>query len=178
MSARRTGSRGKGPRWLAPDERIELRTRPHWKWLFRPILVFLLASAALGVALYFVDERTSGSANTAATIAAAAVYAVLVALFCVVRFIDWLTTNFFVTNKRVAYRHGVFTRTGVDIPLSRIASVEFRHGLLDRVLRTGVLVVESASDEPLEFEDIPHVEQVHAMLYREVFDLDGHSGRA
>lgn len=169
---------GRGPRWLAPDEQVLLRAHPHWKWLLRPIAVFLLAGAALGFALYFADERAHGTARSVAAGAAAAVYAVVVVLFAGVRFADWLTTNFYVTDKRVAYRHGVFTRTGVDIPLSRIASVEFRHGLLDRMLRTGVLVVESASDEPLEFEDIPDVEQVHAMLYREVFDLDGQGRRA
>ncbi|MGL6234512.1 MAG: PH domain-containing protein [Segniliparus sp.] len=171
------GEKGDGPKWLAPDEQVQLRTHPHWKWLLRPVGVFLLLSVALGFALYFADERTHGTARTVAAGAALAVYAAAVVLLCVVRFVDWLTTNFYVTDKRVAYRHGVLTRTGIDIPLSRIASVEFRHGLLDRVLRTGVLVVESASDEPLEFEDIPNVEQVHAMLYREVFDLDGQSRR-
>ncbi|EFV11837.1 PH domain-containing protein [Segniliparus rugosus] len=171
------GAQG-GPQWLAPDERVQLRTHPHWKWLLRPISVFLLASLALGFVLYFVDERTHGTAKTVAEGAAVAVYAVVVVLFCAVRFVDWLTTNFYVTDKRVAYRHGVFTREGIDIPLSRISSVEFRHGLVDRMLRTGILIIESASDEPLEFEDIPKVEQVHAMLYREVFDLDGHDRRA
>lgn len=67
-------------------------------------------------------------------------------------------------------REGVFTRSGVDIPMGRINSVRFRHGIVDRVLGTGTLVVESASDEPLEFDDVPGVERVHSMLYRAVND--------
>ena len=71
------------------------------------------------------------------------------------------------------YRHGLISRSGIDIPLARINSVEFRHGLIDRILRTGTLVIESASQDPLEFEDIPQVERVHSLLYHEVFDTLG-----
>jgi uncharacterized membrane protein YdbT with pleckstrin-like domain len=87
--------------------------------------------------------------------------------------LDWLTTHFVITDRRVMFRHGVLSRSGIDIPLARINSVEFRHRLIDRILRTGTLVVESASQDPLEFYDIPRVEQVHALLYHEVFDTLG-----
>jgi uncharacterized membrane protein YdbT with pleckstrin-like domain len=68
------------------------------------------------------------------------------------------------------YREGVFKRTGLDIPLARVNSVRFEHSLMDRLLGCGTLIIESASDEPLEFDDIPSVEKVHTMLYREVND--------
>ena len=58
----------------------------------------------------------------------------------------------------------------MDIPLSRINSVRFEHGLIDRIWGAGTLIIESASDEPLEFDDIPQVEYVHSLLYREVND--------
>ena len=38
------------------------------------------------------------------------------------------------------------------------------------MVRTGTLIIESASQDPLEFTDIPRVEQVHSLLYHEVFD--------
>jgi hypothetical protein len=41
------------------------------------------------------------------------------------------------------------------------------------MLRTGTLVVESASQDPLEFSEIPQVERVHSLLYHEVFDTLG-----
>jgi uncharacterized membrane protein YdbT with pleckstrin-like domain len=86
---------------------------------------------------------------------------------------SWRTTHFVITDRRVMFRHGVMTRSGIDIPLARINSVEFRHGLLDRMVGTGTLIVESASQDPLEFHDIPRVEQVHSLLYHEVFDTLG-----
>ena len=39
-------------------------------------------------------------------------------------------------------------------------------------MRSGTLVIESASQDPLEFDDVPQIEQVHALLYHEVFDDD------
>jgi hypothetical protein len=35
-------------------------------------------------------------------------------------------------------------------------------------LGCGTLVIESASDEPLEFDDIPQVERVHSLLHQDV----------
>ena len=73
------------------------------------------------------------------------------------------------------FRHGVMTRSGIDIPLARINNVEFTHRIVDRILGTGTLIIESASQDPLEFYDVPRVAQVHALLYHEVFDILGGS---
>jgi len=85
-------------------------------------------------------------------------------------FVRWRTTHFIVTTDRLMAREGVIKRTGIDIPLGRINSVQFEHGLLDRVFGCGTLIIESASDEPLRFDDIPKVERVHTIIYREVND--------
>ena len=74
----------------------------------------------------------------------AAIWLVLVGWLTLWPFLNWWTTHFVITDRRVMFRHGVLTRTGIDIPLARINSVEFRHGLIDRMLRTGTLVIESA----------------------------------
>ena len=60
-------------------------------------------------------------------------------------FLNWLTTHFVVTNRRVMFRHGLLTRSGIDIPLARINSVEFRDRVMERMFRTGTLIIESAS---------------------------------
>ncbi|MCX6479214.1 MAG: PH domain-containing protein, partial [Mycobacterium sp.] len=100
----------------------------------------------------------------------AAMWLLLVLRLTVRPFFAWVTTHFVITDRRVMYRHGVLNRAGIDIPLARINSVEFTHGIVDRMVRTGTLVIESASQDPLEFHDIPQVEQVHSLLYHEVFD--------
>lgn len=156
---------------LAEGEHVVLHRHPHWKRLIGPVLALLIltALAAFGAA---VVSGTGWDARARQVVSGviAAVWLLLVVWLVLRPFLAWLTTHFVITDRRVMYRHGVLTRAGIDIPLARINSVEFRHGLLDRMVRTGTLVIESASQDPLEFTDIPQVEQVHSLLYHEVFD--------
>lgn len=156
---------------LADGEQVVLHRHPHWKRLIGPVLSLLVftALAAFGAA---VVSRTGWDPRVRQVVAAAigALWGVLAVWLTLRPFLAWLTTHFVITDRRVMYRHGVLTRAGIDIPLARINSVEFRHGLVDRMVRTGTLVIESAAQDPLEFTDIPQVEQVHSLLYHEVFD--------
>jgi uncharacterized membrane protein YdbT with pleckstrin-like domain len=159
---------------LAADERVVLHRHPHWKRLIGPVLVLLLttALAAFGAAVV----NTTGWDQTAKNIVMlviGVIWLTVVGWLTVWPFMAWRTTHFVITDRRVMFRHGVMTRAGIDIPLARINSVEFRHGLSDRMLRTGTLIIESAAQDPLEFHDIPRVEHVHSLLYHEVFDTLG-----
>ena len=58
-------------------------------------------------------------------------------------------------------------RHGRDIPLARINDVSFEKGLLDRLLGSGGLVVESAGEHgQILLNDIPRVEFTQATLFR------------
>jgi uncharacterized membrane protein YdbT with pleckstrin-like domain len=156
---------------LADGEQVVLHRHPHFKRLIGPVLVLLVTTALASFAAAVVS-RTGWDPRAQQVVSAviAVIWLILVSWLALRPFFDWLTTHFVITDRRVMYRHGVLTRAGIDIPLARINSVEFRHGLVDRMLRTGTLVIESASQDPLEFHDIPGVEQVHSLLYHEVFD--------
>ncbi|MBU3687500.1 MAG: PH domain-containing protein [Mycobacteriaceae bacterium] len=155
---------------LATDEVVVLHRHPHWKRLVLPVLA-LLAGTALASFAAAVVSRTGWDATTRTVlwVVIAALWLLAVGWLTLRPFLAWLTVHFVITDRRVMYRHGLFTRAGIDIPLARINSVEFRHSLPDRMVRTGTLIIESAAQDPLEFDDIPRVEQVHALLYREVF---------
>ena len=159
---------------LANDEKVVLHRHPHWKRLLGPVLTLLLASAlaAFGAAVVTHTDWAQ-NAKTVVSVVIAGVWLLIVGWLTVWPFLNWWTTHFVITDRRVMFRHGLITRSGIDIPLARVNSVEFRHGLLDRMLRTGTLIIESASQDPLEFYDIPRVEQVHSLLYHEVFDTLG-----
>ena len=136
-----------------------------------PVLALLVLTALASFAAAVVS-RTEWDPRVRQVVSAVigALWLMLVIWLTLRPFLAWLTTHFVITDRRVMYRHGLLTRAGIDIPLARIAHVEFRHGLADRMVRTGTLIIESASQDPLEFNDIPHVEQVHSLLYHEVFD--------
>ncbi|GBE65718.1 membrane protein [Mycobacterium sp. MFM001] len=159
---------------LAGDEQVVLHRHPHWKRLIGAIFVLIVATGLASFVSAVVN--TTEWEPTAKNVIYAVIWAIwliVVGWLTLLPFLDWLTTHFVITDRRVMFRHGLLTRSGIDIPLARINSVEFRHRIIDRILRTGTLIIESASQDPLEFHDIPRVEQVHALLYHEVFDTLG-----
>ena len=159
---------------LADDEQVVLHRHPHWKRLIGAVLILLLVTGLAAFVAGFVSTRGWDLDATNVIYAViGGVWLVVVGWLSAWPFLSWLTTHFVVTDRRVMYRDGVLSRSGFGIPLSRIAHVEFARSFSDRMLRTGTLVIESAGREPLVFYDIPQVEEVHALLYHEVFDTLG-----
>jgi len=156
---------------LVPGEEIVLHRHPHPKMLVMPVLVLLVTvGAASFVAAWLGAQPWARSWAVWAWLGLAVVAIAIVARFTLMPVLRWRTTHFVLTSRRVLVREGVFSRRGMDIPMSRINSVMFRHTLLERIFGCGTLVIESASDEPLEFDDVPDVERVHSLLYQEVAD--------
>ncbi|BCO37352.1 hypothetical protein BMW24_013430 [Mycobacterium heckeshornense] len=159
---------------LADGEQVVLHRHPHWKRLVGAVTVLLLATGLASFVAGFVNTRPwDPSAKNVIFGVIWAIWLVMVGWLAVWPFLAWLTTHFVITDRRVMFRHGVLAGSGIDIPLARIFHVEFRHGIVDRMLRAGTLIIESVSQDPLEFYDIPRVRQVHALLCHEVFDTLG-----
>ncbi|WP_433680729.1 PH domain-containing protein [Nocardia sp. CA-119907] len=155
---------------LAPDEQLILHRHPHWKMLFWPIVTLIVATALAGFAGGFISRKAEGTSRSILLLVVLVVWLGILVWRCAAPVISWKSTHFIVTDRRVLIRQGVLTHTGIDIPMSRISSVQFRHGLFDRLLGTGTLIIGSSSEEPLEYDDIPQVQQVHALLYHQVFE--------
>lgn len=154
---------------LSENEHVVVHSHPHFKMLIFPVIT-LIITLGVGIWLGILAKDATAPWDLISLIAVGAVGLGLVVWLFLAPFVRWRTTHFIVTTDRLIAREGVIKRTGIDIPLSRINSVRFEHGLLDRVFGCGTLVIESASDEPLKFEDIPKVERVHTVIYREVND--------
>ncbi|MEU4740766.1 PH domain-containing protein [Actinosynnema sp. NPDC023658] len=152
---------------LSPGEHVVIHQHPHWKTLLGPVLALVVA---VGGGAYLAVVVSDLGWTPVAWIVLGALVAVLVAWLTAAPLLRWRTTHFIITSERVMYRIGVLKRTGLDIPLSRVDSVRFEHNLVDRLFGCGTLIIESASDEPLEFDDIGRVEKVHSLLYREIND--------
>lgn len=150
---------------LSSGEEVAVHRHPHWKMLIWPVIVFLVT---VGLCSYLSALAADASWHTAAWIALAVAGVAIVCWLTVAPVLRWRCTHFIITSERVMAREGILNRTGIDIPLSRINSVRFEHGAIDRLFGCGTLIIESASDEPLEFDDIPNVEYVNTLLYKEV----------
>ena len=152
-------------RLLADDEDVVMAMRPHAKELVVPALVLLIVSPAAT----FLARLVPDSSAQPWLRGAIALFGLLVVLrFSVWPFITWITTSYVVTDRRIITRVGVVARTGRDMPLSRVNDVTFSHsGLLERMLRCGTLVVESAGERgQLVLRDVPKVEDVQRDVYR------------
>ncbi len=70
-------------------------------------------------------------------------------------YLRWTTTSFIVTTDRLISRVGVLSRSGIEIPLEKINTVFFRQSLFERIIKSGDLEIESASEEGTQdFSDI------------------------
>jgi uncharacterized membrane protein YdbT with pleckstrin-like domain len=157
-----------GDESLSEGERFVLQLHPHWKTLLRPFFILAVVVAAAIVALILLPPRSD---LTAVRIAIGAVALVLAVIWFLVPLLRWKTTSYELTTRRLRLRSGILSRHGRDFPLIRISDVSFSHGLLDRLLGCGRLVVESAGEHgQLVLNQIPHVERVQATLFQLVED--------
>lgn len=151
---------GISPRLLGDGEYVVASTRTHVKALLRPILVFILICGVTGFVIPWVPSDLVVLAWVVLLVGAAAV-----AYWVVWPFLNWLSASYTVTNRRLITRHGVLTRVGHDIPLYRINDVFYEHGLIDRVLGCGTLIVAAASERgEVILPDVPSVEQLHLSI--------------
>ena len=93
-------------------------------------------------------------------------------------FLIWLTATYTITTRRLITRHGVITRSGHDIPLTRISDVAYEKDLIDRLLGCGTLVISDASTHgQVALPDIPRDREGPARPQRPAA-RPAHRGRA
>ena len=153
-------------RLLNEGEQVVVSTRTHVKALLVPALWLILVAGVAGYASSFPSGR-------ARPLLLAVIWglALVVAVWLVGKpFLRWLTTTYTVTDRRLITRTGILSRRGHDIPVPRISDVAYEHGLVDRVLGCGTLVISDASEQGrVRLTDIPHVEQVHLRISELLF---------
>jgi uncharacterized membrane protein YdbT with pleckstrin-like domain len=153
---------------LSEGEQLVLRLHPHWKTILRPILLLVLIAVAAPAVLILLPVH-SHAAQVRLGIGLVAL--ILALVFFGVPVLRWWTTSYELTSRRLRLREGILSRRGRDFPLTRISDVSFSHGLLDRILGCGRLVVESAGEHgQLVLNEIPQVERVQSTLFQLVED--------
>jgi uncharacterized membrane protein YdbT with pleckstrin-like domain len=157
-----------GDESLTEGESFVLRLHPHWKTLVRPFfLLAVIVAAAIALLVILPVGHNLGAVRVGIGIAA-----LLAAIIWFgVPVLRWKTTSYELTTRRLRLREGILTRSGRDFPLIRISDVSFSHGVIDRLVGAGRLVVESAGEHgQLVLNEIPQVERVQATLFQLVQD--------
>ena len=159
---------------LSDGEEVVLDLHPHWGRLFVPVLVLLVACLLAGFGVALIPKGGGQQIERWILIGIAAV---VVIWLTVLPYLRWLTTKYVLTSDRLVIRSGILARHGRDIPLNRINDVSFSETVLERMLRSGTLVVESAGDNgQISLTDVPRVEHVQREVYRMVDQNLGRTG--
>ena len=159
---------GYPPRLLGQGENIAFEMRPHWRSLIMPAIWLVLV---VGVATFLwsalgswlTDSSTRGPLRWIVF----GVAVLLLLWFSVKPFLNWLTTQYVFSNRRIIVRTGLISRRGLDVPLNKINNVSFSKTLWDRILNCGVLDVQSAAESgSMTIAHVPNVETIQREIYR------------
>lgn len=148
-------------RLLTGGESVVREFRPHWRLLVIPV-----AWALVGIAVVIATWRTAPDNQTFDWVVSGAVGIASLRLVFY-PFISWWFTSYVLTNERLIRRSGILSRAGLEIPLENINDVRFSQTILERVLRSGDVLVESAGEQgQSRFADIPQPEEFHSLIYK------------
>ena len=153
---------------LGADETVVLHLRTHPKALILPgiMLIALLGAVLIGWTL--MPPSTQPWVGWGVT----AVSLLLFVVFVLVPYLRWRTSTYTLTNRRVITRHGIVSKSGHDLPLTRINNVTYDRSLMDRMLGCGTLRFTTAAEAPVTLPDVPDVERVHVVMTELLFSGD------
>lgn len=151
-------------RLLLDDEKVVLDLRPHWWFYAGPLATGIPVLLFVG-GIFTMD---SGSTKDAFNWICGAVFVIWL-LWLGFRLVRWSTTHFVVTTERLIFRNGLIAKHGRDVPLDRINDISSHQSVLERILRGGDLLIESAGEQGQQrFSDIRRPEQVKKEIYKQV----------
>ncbi|MGB8657690.1 MAG: PH domain-containing protein [Candidatus Zixiibacteriota bacterium] len=142
---------------LMVGENIIYRAKLHWVVFLWPVIWFVAA------VLFF-----SGGGVTAAF---GGVFIIIAILTGISSLINYSTSEFGVTNKRVVAKVGFVRRNSIEVLLNKVEGIQVDQGILGRILRYGSIVVSGTGgtkdpfhkiSNPLDFRKKVH-EQVAAV---------------
>lgn len=123
---------------LNENEELILDLHPHWVYFVKSAILFIVA-VALGVLLLAWGWE-------GVTLAGSGILILIALVWVGFTYLEWVTTNFVITTDRLIYRHGILSKHGIEIPLERVNTVFFSQSILERIVGSGDLVIESAGE--------------------------------
>ncbi|MFV0309690.1 MAG: PH domain-containing protein [Desertimonas sp.] len=150
------------PKKLLNDyETVALDLHPHW-WHFAEPAFALVGSIVLGIIVLATDAPDFLKYVALALIIATAIW-------LVVRYVQYATTNFVITSDRLIFRTGIIAKSGIEIPLERVNSVHFRQSVFERMIGAGDLLIESGGEIGQQrFTDIKDPDRVQNLIHSQM----------
>jgi len=131
---------------LMNGEKVLYSSKLHWVVFLWPIVWFIVAI------IFF-----SGGGDAAA---AGGLFVLIAIVTGIASFINYKTSEFGITNKRVIVKVGFIRRNSIEVLLNKVEGIQVNQGILGRILGFGSITVSGTGgtkdpfhkiDAPLEF---------------------------
>jgi membrane protein YdbS with pleckstrin-like domain len=150
---------------LLPGEQVIAVTRPQPRMLIVPALFFIAVPALAAYACAWIVK--GGPAKlvplvrpewTVWLLGTCVLLALWVLLgYCLPRALTWQATRYTLTSQRLVARYGMLRRRDQQVYLAAVRNVEIRQSLLQRVLRSGNISLDTGYPSSTVIPDVPEV---------------------
>lgn len=140
---------------LMKNEKLAYRVKPHWViftwtaiWLIVAILLFIFGPNIIGLS-YPMTPKIPVYAGLALVVLALMIVSAISAL------INYQSSEFGITSKRVLVKTGFIRRTALEIYLQKIESVKVYQSVMGRILNFGSITISGVGGSKDPFYNIP-----------------------
>jgi membrane protein YdbS with pleckstrin-like domain len=150
---------------LLPGEQVIVVTRPQPRALIAPALLFIVVPALAAYASAWIVKGGPAKLVPLVTqewsvwlIGACVALAAWVLLgYCLPRALTWHSTRYILTSQRLVARYGMLRRRDQQVYLAAVRDVEISQSLLQRVLRSGNISLDTGYPASTVVPDVPEV---------------------
>jgi len=125
---------------LMNAENILYRGKLHWVVFLWPVIWFIVAI------MFF-----AGGGDTAA---ASGLFVLIAIVLGIASFINYTTSEFGITNKRVIVKVGFIRRNSIEVLLNKVEGIQVNQGILGRILGFGSITVSGTGGTKDPFHKI------------------------
>ncbi|SCC17314.1 PH domain-containing protein [Pseudarthrobacter enclensis] len=164
---------------LVPGEQVIVTTRPQPRKLAGPAAAFIVAPAigafasawiVRGEARRLVPALEARWTPWLVTACAAAVAWVWLG-YCLPRLLRWHATRYTLTSRRIVARSGLMKRHDQQVALASVRNLSVRETVLQRLLRSGNISLETGHDGVVTFRDVPEVARFRDFILDAIGEL-------
>lgn len=171
-------------RELLRGEQVIAITRQQPRALFGPVLAFILVPAAAAFACAWIIKGGPGKLVPAITsdwtqwlVAASLAIAAIVLLgYSLPRFIRWRGVRYILTSARIVARFGMLRRGDWQVPLAAVRGVGITQSLLQRILRSGNISLDTGHPGDAVLRDVPEVGKFRSFILDAMAELPTNAG--
>jgi hypothetical protein len=167
---------------LFPGEQVIVVTRPQPRILIVPALLFILVPALAAYASAWIVK--GGPARLAPLIkestrewtpwligACIALAAWVLLGYCLPRVMSWQATKYILTSQRLVVRYGMLRRRDLQVSLATIRNVVIHQSLLQRILRSGNISLDTGYPSGTVVPDVPEAATFRNFILDAIYDL-------